>query len=223
MGVWVIFLFHGSINLVKLSLGETTRLGLDVFLCLAFFIQHSIMIRSSFRRWLKKFIRTDYHGAVFAISSGLVLLALVVLWQGSPHTLAASQGILRWFMHAVFFLSILGVIWGTWALGLFDAFGVRPILSSLRGKEPPPAIPFTIRGPYRWVRHPLYFFCLLMIWSIPDLTVDRLLYNILWTGWIIVGSMLEERDLIYSFGEEYRDYQKKVPMLIPRSIRPAQK
>ena len=32
-----------------------------------------------------------------------------------------------------------------------------------------------VRGPYRWVRHPLYLTTLLMIWSYPDLTADRLL------------------------------------------------
>jgi protein-S-isoprenylcysteine O-methyltransferase Ste14 len=57
----------------------------------------------------------------------------------------------------------------------------------------------------------------LKIRSCPNLTVDILLYNVLWTAWIIVGSVLEERDLVASFDREYRDYQIKVPMLIPFS------
>ena len=54
-----------------------------------------------------------------------------------------------------------------------------------------------------------------MIWSYPDLTADRLLFNVLFTGWIIVGSVLEERDLVENYGEDYRSYQRRVPMLIP--------
>ena len=79
---------------------------------------------------------------------------------------------------------------------------------------------FAVRGPYRWVRHPLYSFCLLIIWSCPNITTDRLLYNVVWTLWIIIGSVFEERDLVAAFGEEYRNYQRKVPMLIPNSISP---
>ena len=99
---------------------------------------------------------------------------------------------------------------------------VEPIINSLKHKEPPPPMPFTVRGPYCWVRHPLYFFSLLMIWFSPVLTFDRLMFNILWTGWIIVGTILEERDLTVAFGDEYKEYQQKVPMLIPRSIGPVQ-
>ena len=217
--VLTVFLFHGSLNLVNLGLGEVAGLGLNGSLSLAFFIQHSVMLRSSFRRWLAKFIRAEYHGALFTIASGVVLLILVVFWQKSAYALATPQGIIRWLMRAVFILAILGFYWAFWALGSFDAFGLSPILNNLRGKEPPP-MPFVVRGPYRWVRHPLYFFSLLLFWSCPELSLDRLLYNILWSTWIIVGSVLEERDLLADFGESYRDYQRKVPMLIPWRIRP---
>ena len=220
MLAWLVFLFHGSLTLVDLGLGEIAGLGLNGSLSLAFFIQHSTMLRRSFRRWLAKFIRAEHHGALFTIASGFVLLILVVFWQKSAYVFATPQGIVRWLMRAVFILSILGFYWSFWALGSFDAFGLSPILNNLRGKEPPP-MPFVVRGPYRLVRHPLYFFCLLLIWSCPDLSLDRLLYNVLWSTWIIVGSVLEERDLVADFGELYRDYQSKVPMLIPWRIRPA--
>jgi protein-S-isoprenylcysteine O-methyltransferase Ste14 len=219
MLVWLVFLFHGSLNLVDLGMGEIAGLGLNALLSLAFFIQHSVMIRRSFRRWLAKLIRAEYNGALFTIASGVVLLILVVFWQKSAYVLATPQGIIRWLIRAVFFSSILDFYWCFCTLGFFDAFGLSPILNNLRGKDPPP-MPFVVRGPYRWVRHPLYFFSMLLIWSCPDLSLDRLLYNILWSTWIIVGSVLEERDLVADFGEPYRDYQRKVPMLIPWRIRP---
>ena len=82
---------------------------------------------------------------------------------------------------------------------------------------------FVVKGPYRWVRHPLYLFMILMIWSSPNLTMDRLLFNGLWTVWIVIGSILEERDLIFEFGDVYREYQQRVPMFIPRGFHPLQK
>jgi protein-S-isoprenylcysteine O-methyltransferase Ste14 len=215
--IWMVFIFHGSLNLVNLGLGEIAGLGLNGSLSLAFFIQHSVMLRKSFRRWLAKFIRTEYHGALFTIASGVILPVLVVFWQKSGYVLAEPHGIVRWMMHAVFILAILGFYWGFRALGSFDGFGVSPILNDLRGQDLPP-MPFIVRGPYRWVRHPLYFFCLLMIWSCPNLSLDRMMYNVLWTAWIIVGSVLEERDLVATFGEEYSNYKRKVPMLIPWRI-----
>lgn len=56
---------------------------------------------------------------------------------------------------------------------------------------------------------------LLPFWSYPALQADRLLINLLWTVWIIIGAFLEERDLFAEFGETYREYQRQVPMLIP--------
>jgi hypothetical protein len=59
-----------------------------------------------------------------------------------------------------------------------------------------------------------------MIWSNPDLTLDRLLFNLIFTVWVIIAVMLEERDLVAAYGESYRNYQREVPMLIPWRIRP---
>ncbi len=56
---------------------------------------------------------------------------------------------------------------------------------------------------------------LVLIWSTPRFTTDQLLFNVLWTAWIVVGAGLEERDLVADFGQTYREYQRSVPMLIP--------
>jgi protein-S-isoprenylcysteine O-methyltransferase Ste14 len=68
------------------------------------------------------------------------------------------------------------------------------------------------------VRHPLYFFSLIMIWSCPEITMDRLLFNVLWTVWIVMATLFEEKDLVSEFGDQYRQYQAKVPMIIPYKI-----
>lgn len=79
---------------------------------------------------------------------------------------------------------------------------------------------FVVRGMYGWVRHPLYCIFLLILWTPVHFTVDRLIFNLLWTTWIIIGTILEEKDLLLSFGDDYRAYKYDVPMLIPYKIAP---
>lgn len=98
-----------------------------------------------------------------------------------------------------------------------DPFGVQALLEHPNPTtEPTPTV--ITKGAYGWVRHPAYFTILLLIWGYPDLTADRLLLNLLFTLWIIVGTIFEERDLVELFGEDYRVYQRTVPMLIPYRI-----
>jgi len=122
-------------------------------------------------------------------------------------------------LRAIFVLAIAGVAWTIWALGIFVNFRLQPMVDDLRGKQSASEL-VTDRGPYRWVRHPLYLSSLLMIWSYPNLTLDRLLFNLLFTIWVVIAILLEERGLVATFGEAYRSYQREVPILIPWRILP---
>ncbi len=209
-----VFLFRGPLFGVDLNLSDVTALGFDAALSFAFFFQHSGMVRKSFQHRFSAVFSGHYFGAVYAITSGAVLLLLLFLWQPTHEIIAGADGPLRWILRGAFLLAILGFVWSVRSLGSFDGFGVRPIRVEIHDRIPKePSL--TIRGPYRWVRHPQYFLFLVLLWSYPDLTADRMLFNILWTLWIVVGSVLEERDLASEFGASYREYQKRVPMLLP--------
>ena len=213
------FLWVGSHQIVDLKLGTPMALAFDGLLSMAFFVQHSGMIRKSFRRRLAAVLPVQYHPAVFATASGVVLLLLLVLWQPSRVGVLSLDGPVSWLVRGVFLVGITGLVWGVGSLGCFDLFGRRAILAHLRGR-PAQALPLTIRGPYRWVRHPLYASILLLIWACPSVAADRLLFNVLWTVWVVVGTLLEERDLAAEFGEAYRKYQRSVPMLVPWRLPP---
>jgi len=210
-----VFLLQGPIWGIDLRLSTVAALGLDGALCLMFFMQHSGMVRTSFQRQLGAILPGHYHGAIYAIVSGVTLLTLLLFWQPSALTLFSAHGPLRWLLRGAYLGAITGFAWGVRALGSFDGFGTRPLRAEIQGKTLNPVSLLSIRGPYRWVRHPLYAFTLILLWSYPDLTADRLLLNVLWTIWIFTGSVLEERDLVSVFGESYREYQRQVPMLLP--------
>lgn len=208
------FLFGYSFSIVELGFGRLGVLAWDSLLCFLFFIQHSSMVRNAFRQRLTAIVADHYQGAIYTVASGMVLLGLVLFWQSSEQNVVSLQGIFRWAANAVFIASLMGMLWGIRALHSFDAFGNQQVLSHI-GASHVRVMQLVIRGPYRWVRHPLYFFTLVLIWCCPDLTVDRLLFNTLFTAWIVLGTFLEERDLVVEFNKAYLDYQREVPMLIP--------
>jgi protein-S-isoprenylcysteine O-methyltransferase Ste14 len=204
----------GSFQLMHLGFSDPLVLLWDAILSMAFFLQHSGMVRKAFRARMAVFIPPRYQGAIYSIASGVVLAIVVVLWQRSEVQVLRLEGLPLWIARGSSLLAILTFAWSIRALGSFDAFGLRPIKSHIRGQSDQPFL-FVVRGPYRWVRHPLYLCVLVLIWASPELTADRLLFNVLWTAWIVVGTILEETDLLADFGDVYRDYQRKVPMLIP--------
>lgn len=217
LGIFALFLFAGPLSLFELGLSDSGVLWFDATLSLLFFVQHSLMVRQSFRRKTSKFISSEFDKAFYALASGAVLLCVVILWQESTWYIAKITGIYEYLLRLLYFLSIAGVLWASVAFRLFDPFGRKNILNHLKDRKPEQT-PFVAHGPYRFVRHPLYFFVLIMIWTYPDLTADRLLFNCAWTIWIVIGTVLEERDLVDEFGGRYQEYQKKTPMLIPYRI-----
>ncbi len=189
----------------------------DALLSLFFFIQHSGMVRRSFRRRVREVAPAHYDGAIYAIASGIALTIVALFWQRTETEILILQDEPRTVASLFSILGLLLFIYGAASLRPFDPLGIGPIRAHLREMKYRSG-PIVIRGPYRWMRHPLYAAVLLLFWSNPDVTSDRLLSNILWTVWIYIATLLEERDLTAEFGDDYLQYKKAVPMLIPWKI-----
>ncbi len=209
-----LFLWTGALGLVNMSLEQRSVLIWDAALCLLFFLQHSGMVRKAFRARLSRVTPAYSHNIVYTIASGAMLLLLVGCWQPSDVSLYGLEGAARWLLRGVLLLSLGGVLWGIRSLKEFDAFGIQEFLSHVRKKQLHPAT-LSVKGPYRFVRHPFYSCGIVALWSAPVLSLDRLLLNVLFTVWIVFGAALEERDLVGRFGEKYRLYQHTVPMFVP--------
>lgn len=214
VGSIALFAWEGRPVLFRAGLSPAAALAWDAVLSLAFFAQHSGMVRRPFRVWLARIVPGRYDGAVYTIASGVALAIVLLLWQPVETTLFVVPAPWRWVMSAAAILAVLVFVVAARSLRGFDMLGLRPIRAHLRGRLVQP-LPFVVRGPYRWVRHPLYTCVIVLLWAEPDITPDRLLMSVLWTAWIWVGALLEERDLAADFGESYRRYQRIVPMLIP--------
>jgi len=77
-----------------------------------------------------------------------------------------------------------------------------------------------IQGLNAWVRHPIYLGALLIFTGVfvyqPTFANLALLGVVI--VYIFIGVYLEEQKLLKVFGQSYKDYKKKVKMLIPRIL-----
>ena len=165
-------------------------LSANFALLLLFGLQHSLMARRAGR-------------TIFVLSSSAVIFLLVELWQDS--------GPVLWIMPMFWsnFMAFTGVvITGIAAatLGALELIGLR---------EEQPVQEFREPVLHRYVRHPIYLGNILLYFAMPVMTWDRLLLAVGLTTYILIGIQFEERGLIRKIGDPYRDYQRRVPMLLP--------
>jgi protein-S-isoprenylcysteine O-methyltransferase Ste14 len=148
----------------------------------------------------------------------LASLALILLfWQWRPIPTMiwqATNPVVAAALSAVSFFGWCIVLLSTFLINHFELFGLRQVISNLAartGEAPRFKTPFL----YKLVRHPIYLGFIIAFWATPVLTEGHLLFAAVTTAYILVGIQLEERDMIELFGEQYRQYRRRVAMLVP--------
>ena len=193
---------------------------IDLGLLSLFAIQHSVMARPVFKRWLTRMVPASAERSTYVLASSLALIALFAFWQPlGGEVWSVTDPTLRGVLWGCFAFGWLLVLVSTFLINHFDLFGLRQIWLQLIDR-PYADIGFRTPGPYRYVRHPLYVGWLFAFWATPTMTLSHLVFALATTGYILIAIQLEERDLIAHLGQAYRDYRERVPMLIPFTRRP---
>ncbi len=187
----------------------------NLFLMSLFAVQHSVMARKGFKAWWTQYIPKPIERSTYVLAASACLLLLfwqwrpipTIVWRVDDHDLAA----------AVAMLSLVGwvlVFMSTFLINHFELFGLSQVANHLVDKQ---VAPPRFRTPllYKFVRHPLYLGFVIAFWAAPVMTAGHLLFAAVTTAYILVGIWLEERDLIDTFGDQYREYKQRVSMLIP--------
>lgn len=180
-----------------------------------FAIQHSVMARPGFKKWWTKIIPAQVERSTYVLISSLILILLFWQWRPMPEVIwNVEEGVLQMLLTGLFWLGWGIVLLSTFLINHFDLFGLRQVYLHLRDKEITP-VQFQEPWLYKYLRHPLMLGFIIAFWATPYMTLGHLVFAIATTGYIFIGIWFEERDLIRSHGEKYKEYRERVRMLLP--------
>jgi len=154
-----------------------------------FAVQHTIMARPGFKRWWTRIIPAAIERSTFVLVASLLLALLYWKWEPMPELAWNVQGAGATALWGLFWLGWVTVLLSTFMINHFDLFGLRQVYLHLKKIE---------------YSH-LHF----------TTKMGHLLFAIVTTGYILIGLQFEERDLVTYHGEEYAEYKKRVPMVVP--------
>ena len=194
---------------------ESASVTINVLLLGLFAVQHTIMARPAFKERWTRWVPWHVERSTFVLLSTAILALMAWQWRPLPTPVWHVEGSLLAGLLTAAALAGWGmVLVSTFLIDHFELFGVKQVVAyALRRPHVQPV--FRERLFYRWVRHPLMLGFLIAFWATPTMSQGHLLFAGVTTLYVLVAIQVEERTLVQLHGEQYRDYQRRVSMLLP--------
>ena len=191
--------------------------GIDLLLLALFAVPHSVMARPAFKRWWTRYVPEPLERSVYVLVANLSMILLLWQWRPlGPLVWDVAHPLWRGIIYGLFAAGWLLVPVASLMINHFDLFGSRQVWLHLRQK-PYTFLPFRTPMLYRLVRHPLYVGWMLAFWVTPTMSAGHVLFAAFLTAYMLVAIPIEERDLVDAYGEQYEQYRRRVPALVPRA------
>ncbi len=200
---------------MNLDISNNTLHLLILSVFVAYFVFHSLMASIMVKQWVAghwpgfmPYYRLLFNALAIILSIPLVILTF--LYPGEPIWQWHGTGF--YLTSVLALLAVAGFVSSLKHYDLSEFWGTRQVREgnkSVHDQEQFQISPF-----HRYVRHPWYFFSLVIIWTRDIYSVQLDVYLLL-SCYFIYGSWLEEKKLLAYHGEVYKKYQQKVAGVFP--------
>ena len=194
---------------------------ITVLLFLIFAFSHTLLAALKIKKRLTERIgnKIAFYRLFYNISS---LLIFFVFYELSPKPDVIVYNLQKPYDIIIFVvqvLSLIGFFWASKPIRLIEFIGIGQIERYYKGTYNPDdldeKLELKIVGAYKIVRHPIYLFSIMFLGLRPTMDLSYLVMFVCITIYFYIGSIYEEKKLVEVFGDEYKEYQKNVPKIIP--------
>jgi len=184
-----------------------------IFAWALFGIFHSLLASTIVKNKLMQLMGKGdiYYRLIYSLVTAVTLVLVL-------HAHFSCDKIVLWLLPTIEKIAAAIMILGGLVIMVICAYDYLPRVSGISQIMSPEKKPILKKsGLHAYVRHPLYAGTFLFIWGVflgyPYLNI--LVSSTCVTIYTLIGIRFEEKKLLETFGDEYREYQKNVPMLLP--------
>ncbi len=165
---------------------------------------HSLMARTRAKAWMQSVVPAALERSTYVWVASLLFLALCASWQRVPGVLYTASGWLGWVLVVVQGAGVVITVAGARVLDGLDLAGIRQVTRPERPADIRVVWPFTL------VRHPIYLGWVLIVFGASPMTVDRAVWALVSTAYLVIAMPWEERSLSAAAGPAYSAYCRRV-------------
>lgn len=182
---------------------------------------HSVLASEKVKIFFKKTFGKliAFYRLVFNLFS---FVGLYLIWDLAPHPTLQIYKLPPPYDYLVLIpqlISLAGIMWSFKYVCFKEFIGLNQIDRYFKNEysdnELDENYTLRIEGPYKYSRHPIYFFSIIFLMFRAEMNLFYLTMFISFTLYFYIGSYYEEKKMVRLFGDDYRDYQKKVPGIFP--------
>lgn len=186
-----------------------------IFFFMIFAAIHSFMASDFFKNRMERYLKKNFrfYRFIYTVISFITFAPVMLTWMINSGSTPIIYSVPQTLHPLLYLIRLAGIglfVYAAIQTDIFEFIGIRQLQNTMKGKNV-----LTTRGAYGIVRHPLYFGGIIVLLTMFRMTkLDAIAVTMI-SIYLVLGAFLEEKRLLVIFGEEYKNYQKKVSMLIP--------
>jgi methanethiol S-methyltransferase len=184
----------------------------NVVLFSVFALHHSVFAREYVRQALARALG-PLERSFYVWLASLLFIGVCKLWLPIPGVVWEVNGALSVALLVLQFAGVFISIYSAALIDIWDLAGIRQLDSPSLDTQ---TTEFKTRGPYGWVRHPIYLGWFLIVFGEGTMTMTRFVFAVVSCAYILLAIPFEERSIRRASNGAYERYMKQVPRkLIP--------